>query len=770
MKKFLNQLGQWIFQNKWKTILAWLVMLGAIIGFAGSMGANFNQNLKISGIPSTDIQSTIKKEFHQNLSAGTMKVVVQKPHGDLTSAKSQAHLEKKINAIKHKDGIKSVQDPYETQAVSKDKTTAYINITFKKDARLVPDSVINDIEKQFNQLKNDHMKVAYDGTVNVSKIELGATSEIIGIAIGFILLLILFRSFVSAGLPIVSAIVGLITGLLTIVIGTNFFAVTDVAKTLSIMLSLAVGIDYALFIVHRYRNELGKTNSKAAAMGATLESAGASVLFAGVTVMIAVAGLSVVGIDFLTQMGLAAAVSVFFAILSALTLLPALISLGSRFITASHDDDQDTAKKDNFFTKTIIGHPVLSILLAVVVLAGFATPATHMRLGMPFDGQLAQNNTKRQAYDMLTDKFGDGVNSQLVGVIKLDQHASTAAKQKTANQIVDKVSHMKNVHSLVGLPDEAKLKVYQTPAFQAQAKEQGEAYVKQQVMTAMTQNPTMDAAQQQAVVKKATADYQAQTKTKLAKAVLSPVQISQDGKYAMFIVVPKTGSQSAKTEELANHINTLSKQYQHRDHTKIILTGSNAVNIDISKKLNAAIPELVGLVMLLAFILLMVVFRSVLIPLFAMVGFGMSLMAAFGLTTLVVQDGFMNSLLNIQTSAPVLAFLPVIAIGILFGLSMDYEVFMVSRIHEEYQKTGDNNQAVRIGLKKSGPVIVTAAIIMIAVFGSFIIQTDPTIKSIGIVLAFGVFFDAFLVRLIFVPAMIKLCGKYNWKIPFIGKK
>ncbi|WP_395320210.1 MMPL family transporter [Fructilactobacillus frigidiflavus] len=770
MKKFLNQLGQWIFKNKWKTILAWVVMLGAIIGFAGSMGANFNQNLKISGIPSTDIQSTIKKEFHQDLSVGTMKVVVQEPHGDLTSAKSQAQLEKKINAIKHRDGIKSVQNPYETQTVSKDKTTAYINITFKKGARLVPDSAINDIEKQFNQLKNDHMKVAYDGTVNVSKIELGATSEIIGIAIGFILLLILFRSFVSAGLPIVSAIVGLITGLLTIVIGTNFFAVTDVAKTLSIMLSLAVGIDYALFIVHRYRNELGKTDSKAVAMGATLESAGASVLFAGVTVMIAVAGLSVVGIAFLTQMGLAAAVSVFFAILSALTLLPALISLGSRFITPSRDDKPGKAKKDNLFTKTIIGHPVLSILLAVIVLAGFATPATHMRLGMPFDGQLAQNNTKRQAYDMLTDKFGDGVNSQLIGVIKLNQHASTAEKQKMANQIVDKVSHMKNVHNLVGLPDEAKLKSYQTPTFQAQTKEQGEAYVKQQVMTAMTKNPTMDAAQQQAVVKKATADYQAQTKAKLAKEVLSPVQISQDGKYAMFIVVPKTGSQSAKTEELANHINTLSKQYQHRDHTKIILTGSNAVNIDISKKLNAAIPELVGLVMLLAFILLMVVFRSVLIPLFAMVGFGMSLMAAFGLTTLVVQDGFMNSLLNIQTSAPVLAFLPVIAIGILFGLSMDYEVFMVSRIHEEYQKTGDNNQAVRIGLKKSGPVIVTAAIIMIAVFGSFIIQTDPTIKSIGIVLAFGVFFDAFLVRLIFVPAMIKLCGKYNWKIPFIGKK
>ncbi|WP_429971569.1 MMPL family transporter [Fructilactobacillus sp. Tb1] len=769
MKKFLNQLGQWVFKNKWKTLLGWVVMLGVMIGFAATLGSNFNQNLKISGIPSTDIQSTIKKEFHQNLDAGTMKVVVQAKNGDLTTEKNKAKLEKQISEIKNKDGIKSVQDPYQAQAVSKDKTTAYVSITFKKDARLVSDKQINDVKHHFNTLKHDDMKVAYNGTVNVTKTEVGGLSELIGIALGFILLLILFRSFVSAGLPIVSAVVGLVSGILIITIGTNIFSISNVAQTLAVMISLAVGIDYALFIVHRYRSELNETDNKQAVMGATIESAGASVLFAGVTVMIAVAGLSVVGIDFLTQMGLAAAASVFFAILSALTLLPALMSLGKNHISASHEKEDDV-KPDGIFTKMIVGHPVISILISVIILAGFAFPASHMRLGMPSDGQLAQNNTKRQAYDMMTDKFGAGSDANLVGVIKLDSHASAAEKQKTIDKITTKLAHTKDVEKLVQMPDQKKLKQAQSPEFQAQAKEQGAAYVKQQMMAAMMKNPSMNATQQQAVVKKATADFQAQMQAKMQKEVMSSAMLSDDGKYAMFIVVPKTGSQSAKTETLANKINDMGKHYQKYDNTDIILTGTNAVNIDITKKLNAAIPELIGLVMLLAFILLMLVFKSVLIPLFAMIGFGMSIFASFGLTTLVMQDGFMNGLLNIHTSAPVLAFLPVIAIGILFGLAMDYEVFMVSRIHEEYAKTGDNDQAVRTGIKKSGPVIVTAAIIMIAVFGSFIIAVDPTVKSIGIVLAFGVFFDAFLVRLIFVPAMIKLCGKYNWKIPFIGKK
>ncbi|WP_413627843.1 MMPL family transporter [Fructilactobacillus vespulae] len=767
MKKGLNNLGQWIFKNKWKTIVAWLAMLAVLIGFAGSLGSNFNQNLKISGIPSTDIQSTLKDEFHQNLDSGTMKVVVQDKDGDLTDAKTQAQVEKKVQDLKGKAGIKSITSPYEAQAISKDKTTGYVSITFKKDARLVPDKDINQVKKTFNELQKDNLKVAYNGSVNVTKTEIGGFSELIGISIAFVLLLILFRSFIAAGLPIVSALVGLVSGVLLITIGTNLFSISNVAQTLAVMISLAVGIDYALFIVHRYRSELAKTDDPQTALGNTLESAGASVLFAGVTVMIAVAGLSVVGIDFLTQMGLAAATSVFFAVISAMTLLPALMSLGKKFITPSHDDEKET--KDGIFTKAIVGHPVVSILVAVIVLAGFATPATHMRLGMPFDGQLASNNTKRQAYDMLTDKFGQGVNSQLVGVVKLDSHASKAEQTKTANEIINKIEKMNNVDKLVQLPDQAKLKQFKSPAGQAQVKADGEAYVKQQVMQAMMSNPAMDQAAQQAVVQKATADYQAQVQAKLQAEIMSSYQVSADGKYAMFVVTPKTGPADAKTEELAQKINKLGRDYHKNENTDIVLTGSNAVNIDISKKLNDAIPVLVGLVMVLAFILLMIVFKSFLIPFFAMVGFGMSLLASFGLTTLVMQDGFMKGLLGIHTSAPILAFLPVIAIGILFGLAMDYEVFMVSRIHEEYQKTGDNTQAVKVGLQKSGPVIVTAAIVMIAVFGSFILSIDPTVKSIGIVLAFGVFFDAFLIRLIFIPAVIKLCGKYNWQL-FSKKK
>ncbi|ANZ57505.1 RND transporter [Fructilactobacillus lindneri] len=770
MKSWLNKLGKWIFQNKWKTLLGWLVILVVFVGTLAHLGSNFEQNLKISGIPSTDVQKTIKHEFHRNLSSGTMNVVLQGKKGDITKAKTKQDISKQINELKGTDDIKTISNPYQTQAISKDKSTTYVQITFKKDARLVPDKSINNVKSHFNQLKHQNLKVAFNGTVNIVKTDIGGLSEIVGIAIAFILLMILFRSFVTAGMPIISALVGLGTGLILITVGTNFFTVTDVAKTLSVMLSLAVGIDYALFIVHRYRTELNKHDEPSAAMGAALSSAGSSVLFAGVTVIIAVSGLSIIGIDFLTQMGLAAAVSVIFSVLSALTFLPALISLGHKFIKPEKDSTESKVKHAGWFTNMIAHRPLVSAILAVVILLGMAIPSMHMRLGMPYDGALPTNNTKRQAYDMMTDKFGAGINSQLIGIIEFDKGTSNVEKEKSIKKTIHKINNMKDVSMIVPMENKAALNKFQSKEYQAQVKADGETYVKQRVMTAMQQNPQMNSSQQQALMKQATSEYQNQVKAKMKKAVMSPVQMSSNHKYAMFVVIPKTGPASARTENLAKEINSYSKDNQNDLHSKIVLSGSNAVNIDITEKLNKAIPVFATLVMLLAFVLLMIVFRSFVIPLVTMVGFGLSLLASFGMVTLVIQDGFLKSLFGISVGAPVLAFLPVIAIGVLFGLAMDYEVFMVSRIREEYLATHDNEYSVKVGIKTSGPVIITAALIMIAVFGSFILSPDPTIKSIGIMLSFGVFFDAFLVRMIFVPSMIRLFGKYNWKFPKFKQK
>ncbi|MFP7154156.1 MMPL family transporter, partial [Weissella paramesenteroides] len=656
MKNGLAKFGKWVYNNKFKSILAWIVILIVFVGSVATMGSNFNTNLKISGVPSTDIQSVLKKEFNQSVDAGTMNIVVQ--NKDDHSIKSSAD-KQRINAAvakiksEHKDDIKTITSPYDSQTISSDSTTGIVAVTFKKEANNVSKSVVHDIEKIGNdKIKSQNLKVAYSGNT-VASYDIGGTSEIIGIAIAFVLLLVLFRSFVTAGLPIISALVGLVSGLVLVMIGTNFFSIASVAQTLSIMISLAVGIDYALFIIHRFIGELrtsrqhemdnsGKVLAPDEAMGVTLASAGSSVLFAGITVIIALVGLSLVRISFLTQMGIAAAVGVVFAVLSAMTFLPALISLLYKFVKPSEKSVKVAKnKKDGWFTKSIIQHPIIMSLLSVVVLVAFMVPAGHMRLGMPFDGVLPKNNTQRQAYDMTADKFGDGYNATLVGVVKLDTSNTDAQNNKILEKVTNHIKNMDNVKMLAPVVNEAAVAKFKTPEMQQKLKAEGQQYVQTKVMDYMKANPTASQAEQQSVTKKYTSEYQAKVKADMKKAAMSgiPAKISKDKKYALIVVMPKTNTASAKTENLAKKINSYSDSLKKSDHTKITLTGTNAVNIDITEKLNNAIPMFMGIVMLLAFVLLMFMFKSFIIPLMAIIGFGLSLIASLGLTTLIMQDG-----------------------------------------------------------------------------------------------------------------------------------
>ncbi|UQS86113.1 MMPL family transporter (plasmid) [Nicoliella spurrieriana] len=773
MSNMLNRWGQWSYQNKFKSLLAWLVVLVIFIAGVGKLGSNFNQNFTIKGLPSTEIQSTLKKEFKQNVNAGTMKVVIQSDQSNGVNQKDiKTKIQRALKNIRNQSGIKSVADPYTNQTISKDKSTTYISITFKKDARLVSQSQIKNVEKQFNSIKHHpQTKIAYDGSVQITPTELGGTSEIIGIVIAFILLLILFRSFVTAGLPIITAIVGLISGVLIVTIGSNFVTIVSVAQTLATMLSLAVGIDYALFIVNRYRGEL-RNHSPQQALGNALATAGSSVLFAGVTVVVALLGLSVIGMDFLTQMGVASAIAVVFAILSAVTLLPAVISLASKFIKADQNDPEQSADHPGWFTKSITKYPIITTLVSLVILIAVAIPAKNMRLGMPYNGSLPKDNTQRQAYDMISDKFGEGINAPLIGVVELNQNQSKAAQEKTLKQITNRVKEMRGTKMIVPVANQKAIAEMKTPAYQNKVKAQVTSQVQAQVKAAIQKDPTLatNTQKQQLLTKQYAAQAQKQAQAQAQQRAISPIpaQISSNHKYAMFVLIPKKGTEAVQTEQLTKKINDYAKTIKKNYGTNIILTGTNAVNIDTTNKLNGATPVFAGIVILLAFILLMFMFRSFLIPLVAMVGFGLSLLASFGVTTLTIQEGMFKEFLGISKGAPVLSFLPVIFIGILFGLAMDYEVFMVSRIREEYLKTGDNSHSVAVGIKSSGPVIITAALIMIAVFGSFALSTNPTIKSLGLSLAFGIFFDAFLVRLILVPSMIKILGKANWFFP--GRK
>lgn len=753
----LKRLGEWIYQNKFKTFFAWIVVVLALGAGAVGLGSHYSQSLTISGIPSTDIQSTLQKEFNQNPNAGTMKAVIQEKNGDVTNDGTKADVAAAIQKVQDKYGkdIKSVANPYESNAVSSDKTTTYVDITYKKDANDVPRKAIDGVMDIFNdKVKTANVKVAYTGSVQVHEFEVGGASEVIGIVIAFVLLLVLFRSFVTAGMPIISALVGLVSGILLVTIGTNFLTMASVSQTLAVMLSLAVGIDYSLFILNRYKTDLADTNgNKQEALGRAVSEAGASVVFAGVTVIIAVLGLAFAGIEFVTTMGIAAAFAVAFAVFSALTFLPALIALLSKFIKPATKTVDEMAQNPSKITKLLTGHPWTVIVAVVVALGAMAIPTHNMRLGMPYNGSLPEDRTERQAYDMISDKFGEGVNSPLVAVVKLDTDKD--ANQNRAN--LEKIA--KHIASLKGVKTMQTLSVDQTKA--AALQEQLTAQAQQQMTVqaqATGQMPTQ--AEQDA----------AAAKIKLAIMAQAGRQymVSDDGKYALMLITPTKGSEAKQTTDLVNKIKDYSDTTKSKYDAKITLTGINAVNLDITAKLNNATPIFVATIMILAFLLLMVVFRSFVVPVVAMVGFGLSLLASFGFTTLVIQEGFMKDVFGVSKGAPLIAFLPIIVTAILFGLAMDYEVFMVSRAREEYQKTGDNDRAVTVAMQDSGPIVVTAALIMIAVFGSFALNSDPTVKSLGLALAFGIFFDAFFIRLLFVPAMLKLFGKINWAFP--GKK
>lgn len=666
--------------------------------------------------------------------------------------KTEQAINSAVTKAKKKPHVASVTNPYQEQKFSKDLTTTYATVTYDQKTNSVTPATIHKTQQAFKTLDDQKgVEVEYTGTVSIHPMGVNEIAELISVAIAFVFMMVLFRSFITAGLPIISAVTGLALGLIVIGIGSNYFETASVAQSLAMILSLACGIDYALFIINRYRTNRATQNDYLTALGDAMGTAGSSVLFAGITVIIAVSGLSLVGIDLLTQMGLAA-VGVAFAILSAMTLLPALISLAHRHIKPAKEEPHHRKNKSGIVEHTIIKHPFVTAIASVLVLIAFAIPSGHMRLGMPYNGALPTNQTERKAYDILSDKFGEGINGQLIVVAKLDKNASPQEKQQTVMKITDHLSNMKYVKMATPgmISGGGKGGSGQSGMQQDQHPQPGQMNNSQQP------GSTTKAAQQSAKQQQMAGQGQpAQQQMMLQQ---SGGKLS-DGNYAVFMVIPTHGPESVKTDKLAHNIKKYSNTTEDKMNTKLILTGSNAINIDIVQKLNHAIPIFAGIVMALTFVLMMLVFRSFIIPLVAMAGFGMSLLASFGALTAVIQDAVMHTVFGISKGAPIIAFLPVIAIGILFGLAMDYEVFLVSRIREIYLLTGDTTEAVRVGMRENAKVIITAGLIMIPVFGSFAVTTNPTSKSIGLALAFGVFFDAFIVRLIFVPAMIKLYGK-----------
>lgn len=697
MSILLYKLGKWSVKYK-KTVLAlWVVFIALIFTLALILKPSFSDDMSIPGTPSEEANALLQKEFPSGSDAGSLRIVFgAEENENLTSQVSMQAINDVLAKIMEDNEVASVADPFEAQTINAEGTVAYADVTYKEASEDVPESSLEHAEESLKIAENLGIAVAMNGNILPFELEIGGISEIIGVILAFVVLSITFASFVIAGLPIVNALLGLVASIGVTLIGSSIFDITSFSLSLSVMIGLAVGIDYALFIFSKHKQQVRDGIEINESIARANGTAGGAVIFAGLTVIVALCGLTVVGIPFLAAMGITAALSVLFAVLVSITVGPAVLAfVGKRIekknrLLSKKTNVQKNQTDSNAWGRFVTQQPLLVAFGAIVILGVISIPALNLQLGLPDDGMKAEEDSARQAYDMLSEGFGAGFNGPLAVLIDADGTSGDVTEQ--FEKSVEEISRLNNV------------------------------------------------------------------------SFATPAMPNESGKYAIVSVTPKTGPNDIGTADLVHDIRALSLNDGGED-IDFRVTGLTAINIDIAEKLNDAIPIFAVIIVGFAFILLMVVFRSLLVPLTAVAGFLLTMTATLGFSVFILQDGNFNNILGIPQEGPILAFLPILVIGILFGLAMDYQVFLVSRMHEEYTLTKDPVGAILAGIKHSGPVVTAAGLIMIFVFAGFIFVGDPMIKSMGLALAFGVLFDAFIVRLALIPALMKLMGHSTWYLP-----
>ncbi|MFF0780951.1 MMPL family transporter [Streptomyces sp. NPDC003720] len=702
MATFLYKLGRLAFRRRHFVALIWVALLTlAGVGAASAPPAGSTS----FSIPGTEAQKAfdLLEQRYPGMSAdgATARVVFKAPDGGkMTDKANKATVRETVKELRSGSEVASVADPYAGHAVSKDGSVAYASVKYKVSGMELEDSAKDALKDAAQDARDAGLTVEIGGDALTATPETGS-SEVIGIAIAAVVLVITFGSLLAAGFPLLTAIIGVGIGVSTISALASALDLGSTTSILASMIGLAVGIDYALFIVSRYRAELAEGREREDAAGRAVGTAGSAVVFAGLTVVIALVGLSVVNIPMLTKMGVAAAGTVAVAVLIALTLIPALLGYAGRRIKPAGEKSRllgggRTPKKPgrpNLGTRWasfVVRRPVAVLLLGVIGLGAAAIPAASLELGLPDDGSQPVSTTQRRAYDLLSEGFGPGFNGPLMVVVdaKDSDHPKTAF-----TKVGDEIKGLKDVVTV-------------TPA---------------------TPNKTGDT--------------------------------------ATITVIPDSKPSSATTEDLVHAIRDKSADITSATDAKVLVTGSTAMNIDVSQKLNDALLPYLALVVGLAFLLLIVVFRSILVPLKAALGFLLSVTAALGAVVAVFQWGWLSGLMNVEETGPVMSMMPIFMVGVVFGLAMDYEVFLVTRMREAFVHGERPQQAVVTGFKHGARVVTAAAVIMMAVFSGFIGSSEAMVKMIGFGLAVAVLFDAFVVRMAIVPAVLSLLGKRAWWLP-----
>lgn len=696
MASFLYRLGKFAFGRRWLVVGLWLAVLSATLVGAATLSGPTSDAFRNPGTPSQQAIDLLRERFPQASADGaTARVVFAAPEGQkLTDPEYRTAIERAVTELDQAPQVASVTDPFQSGAVNATGTIGFAQATYQVQGAELTEPARDALTAVVETARGEGLTVEVGGDALLANPEQGL-AEVIGIVVAAVVLVITFGSMVAAGLPLLTAILGILIGVGAITAATGFVDLSSTTPTLALMLGLAVAIDYALFIVSRYRHELALGRELQEAAGRAVGTAGSAIVFAGLTVIIALAALSVVGIPFLTQMGLAAAGTVAVAVLIALTLLPALFGLVGRRIAGgrvrglpARDPEGDTATPSFGirWARTVTRRPVAALLIAVVALGVVAIPAADLRLGMPDDSTAAPDTTQRKAYDLVVAGFGPGFNAPLTVVVE--------AGTSLADGVVEQVAQ-----SIQGLDD---------------------------------------------------------------VATVTPPVINPAGDTGLMTVVPNSGPSDSGTEELVHAIRDLDGTVSG---AAIGVTGLTAINIDVSTTLGDALLPYLAVVVGLALVLLMLVFRSLLVPIKATAGFLLSVAATFGAVVAVFQWGWAASLFGIEQTGPIISFLPIFLIGIVFGLAMDYEVFLVTRMREEYVHGSDAREAVVSGFGHGARVVTAAAIIMIGVFTGFILSPEPIITSVGFALGVAVLFDALVVRMTIVPAVMTLLRDAAWRLP-----
>nr|WP_241267191.1 MMPL family transporter [Streptomyces scabichelini] len=687
----------------------WLGALLLAVAAAAMAPAGEEEDLSMPGTESQKAFDLLDERFPESNSQGAeARLVFQAPDGQrVTATENRAAVEDTLGSLDGGDQVASTTDPYETGAVSEDGTIAYSTITYTADAVDLTEPTKSALEDAASQARDAGLTVEIGGSALDAEEELGGTTEIIGVAVAAVVLVLALGSLVAAGLSLLTAFVGVAIAFGLVSALAVPLGLTSTVAILALMLGLAVGIDYALFITSRFRDERAQGSEPEEAAGRAVGTAGSAVVFAGATVFIALVGLGVVGIPELTKMGMGGAGAVALAVLVALTLVPALFGFFGRRVlsrrvrkaTRPGSERPHTVPTEagrpglgTRWARFVLRRPVPVLMIAGLGLGAVALPALSLELGLPGDESKSVETTQRRAYDLLSEGFGPGFNGPLTVVVDTSESGDSRA---TTDLVVKTVRAVDGVAS-VGDP------------------------------------------------------------------VLSRAKDT-----AVLTAVPQTAPNSGETKDLVHAIRGAVSGVEADTGAGILVTGTTAMNIDISEAMSDALIPYLTVVIGLAVLLLMVVFRSVLVPVKAALGFLLSVGAAFGVLVAVFQWGWAADLIGIEQTGPVMSLMPILIIGIVFGLAMDYEVFLLTRMRESYVHGASPGEAIVNGFRHSGRVVAAAAIIMVSVFAGFIGMTSPTIQTMGVGLAAAVAFDAFVVRMAIVPAVLALLGHRAWWLPRI---